>query len=167
MDKLELDARMTRLERRHGLVLALLLVVQAAVLALLIGFPRFGRVEPSMRSTVIAAPLPPSTQPAEWITTEMASDMGVASMMSGMARSDSMTVHYRELATLKQLQGEGVISEAEWQAKKEQVLSRQLNPEDLRTDLEMVRKLVDAGALTEGEQASLRTRLLGLEEPKA
>jgi hypothetical protein len=169
MDKLELDARVARLERRYGLVLALLLAVPASVLMLLVGYARMGRAEHQISETVVASPIPPS--PTEWVKAApepFMGGMGMMGMMGGMMSSPgSMTALHQELSTLAQLLGEGVITQEEWQAKKERVLAGELHPGDLRTDLELVRQLVDAEALTEGEQASLRARLLGIEGPMA
>ena len=71
---------------------------------------------------------------------------------------------YQELATLKPLMDEGTVSDPEGRAKKERVLARELNPGDLRPDLDLVQELVNAGAIGEEERATFRARLLCIED---
>ena len=68
---------------------------------------------------------------------------------------------------MKQLQDEGIITEEEWEARKARTLEEELNPGDLRSDLQMVQQLSDTGAICEEERTSLRARLLGIEQPGA
>ncbi|QDV33572.1 SHOCT domain-containing protein [Tautonia plasticadhaerens] len=164
MDKLELDARVAKLERRFGLMIVALFIVPAAIL--LISVARGGRVDVARAATVVSVPTPHPT-PTVWETPAPEPFLGGMGGMMGMMGSmeGSMAALSHELATLTQLRDEGVITEEEWQAKKAKILEEPLSPGDLRTDLQLVQQLSDTGAICEEERTALRVRLLGLDEP--
>ena len=105
MDKLELDARVARLERRVGiLITALLLAAAAGVFLICVARGGYRHDSPTA-ATVVAAPLPPPT-PTEWVEQAAAPDMFAGDMgMVGMmgAAGGTMGALFHELSTLKQL----------------------------------------------------------------
>lgn len=167
MDKLELDARVARLERRFGLLIAALLIVPAALF--LFTVTRVGRMEEAATAAIVDVPRPPSPPPTPTVwepshSEPFLSGMGMMGMMG--SAEGSMEALYQKLSSLTQLRDEGIITEEEWLAKKAQILEEPLNAGDLRGDLQLVQRLSDTGALSEEERTVLRTRLLGLEEPE-
>ena len=156
MDKLELDGHVSRLERRFVVILAALV---AAVGVCLIWLGRSDRAVALPMPVAVASP-PPT--PTVFAPDPFMGDMG---MMGGAG--GSMPGLYHELSTLTQLLGERMITEPEWQAKKAQVLARELIPGDLRSDLKMVQELADAGALTEEERAAFVPDSWGSRGPRA
>lgn len=154
MDKLELDARVARLERRvHGLSAAVALV--GAMLAFTLFFAMAGRNAsypdlPAMVAT--PAPLSPPMPVASVTTTAM------------QPSEWTMPALQHQLSTFHDLRSQGLISEEEWEAKKAKLLSLPVTPGDIRSDLEQVEQLVEGHAICEGERDGLRAKLLEIEE---
>lgn len=154
MDKLELDARVARLERRVGVLWTAFALASVGVVALLF----FALVV--RKSSVYHPPEPPATaismptpMPMEFVTaTAPASSEG------------SMPALQHQLNTFHDLCNQGLISEEEWQAKKAKLLSAPVTAGDIRSDLQQVQQLVDTQAICESEREALRAQLLGIEE---
>ena len=75
-----------------------------------------------------------------------------------------MAALQEQLATLRDLRQQDLITEAEWHAKKDKLLSAPVKASDLRSDLERVRDLLDQQAICEGERDTLKKKLLEIEE---
>jgi hypothetical protein len=162
MDKLELDTRVARLERRVSL-LTTVLILAAAGAVITIYFARIGVSEAA--ATVVGPPVmtparvaPP---PAEPFAAFLAPGMPSGGM-GGMYAEGTMEALHHQLSTLKQLLDENIIDEGEWRAKRSKVLAEPLKPGDLRLDLGMVKELHDGKVICDDEQADLRARLLGI-----
>jgi hypothetical protein len=154
MDKLELDARVARLERRLSLLTAILAAAAlAAGLFLLVAIRRVD--ETAAIETSVSPPVPPApTAPAAFATGVFTPAPDVS---MGALRDELIAVH----ALLDQ----GLISEDEWESKKARLLRGPVVASDLRSDLEQVRQLADRDLICEEERDALRARLLGLDEP--
>lgn len=165
MDKLDLDARMTRVERRVGFLTTVLLLAGLG-LAALTAFGLVARRHSPRPPTVIASPLPPTAPPmvGEAVPVEMPGDM--MGQMPGMMdfSEGSMSALYHRLGSLAQLHGEGLITAEEWQAMKARALEGPIAPGDLRSDLRMVQDLSNSGAISDAERAEIRAKLLEIGE---
>lgn len=166
MDKLDLDARVLRLERRVGFLTILLLGGVGLALVAMIGLTRLRALEATRAATVFTAMPPPAAPPMHG---EVAPITVTGPMMAGMGSflpgfEGGIAALREELASMKQLFDEGVIDEAEWEALKTKALEKPITPHDLRADLQDVQQLFDTGILCDGERAELRSRLLGLTE---
>jgi hypothetical protein len=157
MDKLELDARVARLERRVGLLMtALFLAATGGVVLMYLALG--GRADAQPAHATVATP----ASPPHIFHSAPAPDAFMGGMGMMMNAEGTMAALHQKLATLKQLREEGVINEQEWQAKKTKELGQPLNPGELRTDLEAAQRLYESQAISEDERADLRATLLGL-----
>ena len=154
MDKLELDVRVARLERRSS-HLTVLVALMGAALACMLFFALVGHADVS---PAYATVLPmPTVAPAPVATP--------APMFPPAPPADgTMAVLHDQLATLRDLRNQDLITEDEWHAKKNKLLSAPVKASDLRSDLERVRDLVDQEAICEGERDTLKKKLLEIEE---
>jgi len=164
MDKLELDARMARLERRGSMLK--LLILSSAGVGILVSLSSFSSGE------LAATPMPPpmviTPAPIPADTVESAPAPGLYVSDGNIHGEATMRALDHELSMLKQLRDEGMINEEEWRVKKSKVLAEPLKPGDLRADLGMVKQLRNRQVILDDEQAVLRERLLGIErDPKA
>lgn len=158
MDKLELDARVVRLERSVGFLKAVSVLFVLGFAAHFLVFARSTRSGgPGLHfphPTAVATPVPPAppmlAMPDAFPTEDLA--MG------------SMALLHHNLATIHDLRNRGIISEAQHDAKKGMLLTEELTPGDLRSDLEMVQNLWNTQAISDAERDTLRERLLGIEE---
>jgi hypothetical protein len=156
MDKLELDARVARLERRVSLLTAMLAV--AVLAAVGIGFTSLRRAEEPATATALeaAATVKDTFPPAPPAMISMATTRapGFEGSM-GWLRDQILTLHA--------LREQELITEDEWQAKKAQLLAAPIAVAELRSDLQQVRDLCDQRLICEEERDALRARLLGLD----
>jgi hypothetical protein len=159
MDKLELDTRVARLERRVSLLTTVLLLAAAGAV-ITICFARIGGEEVAAEAGTPLVVTPAPTPPADPCMMAPAAGMGSGGM-AAMYGDGTMAALGHQLSTLKELRDEGIINEEEWQAKQSNVLAEPLKPGDLRSDLGMVKQLHDSQVICDDEQAELRTRLLG------
>ncbi len=167
MDKLELDVRMARLERRVSM-LTTVLFLAAAGATILIYLARFGGEEASATAVTPAVMTPAPAPPPPTDLVAAAPVPGLPFGLSGgnIHGEGTMGTLHHQLSTLKQLRDEGMINDEEWRAKKSKVLAEPLTPGDLRSDLGMVKQLRDSQVICDDEQAALRTRMLGIEPPR-
>jgi len=149
MDKLELDARVARLERRCSHLTALVTAFGVALACMVFFALAEGQVN-IPATAVYAAPMPMPT-PAPMIT-------------PAPPAHGSMAALHDQLATLRDLRNQDLITEDEWHAKKNKLLSAPVKASDLRSDLERVRDLVDQQAICEGERDTLKKKLLEIDE---
>jgi hypothetical protein len=160
MDKLELDARMVRLERRVGLHTTVLLLAGVG-LGIFLTLEMFAlRASSRPHATVISPP----PLPAPAILSAPAPHVGMAGFMPGMIGGDdgSMPSLQQKLTSLKQMHDERLVAEAEWKAMKAKAFESPLTQGDLRSDLQAVQQLFDARAICDTERAALRAKLLGI-----
>jgi hypothetical protein len=155
MDKLELDTRVARLERRlsllaAGIVLAAGLFAGAWCIAAI--------RQPDLVTPATAFEIPPPVPVATPVPTQF------LTVAAPMMAEGSMPALQRELAMFHGLLDEGVIREEEWEAKKGRLLSQPVTPGDLRSDLEQVQQLWTEHLICEDERDALRAQLLGIEE---
>lgn len=161
MDKLELDARVARIERRVSFLFGLA-VIGLGVFGMALGLVL-------LRVTVSeAAPLPAPTavEVATPLPTDHASYYApTPSPAMGMMVSDgSMPQLYQQMKMLRELLGENAITTEEWEAKKTMLLAEPLAAGDLRSDLQGVQDLWTNKAITEGERDTIKAKLLGLDK---
>jgi hypothetical protein len=158
MDKLELDARVARLERRVGyfVTLATLFAIGLAAFVGLAMTRRAVNAELSTPAMVMEVPAPPPALPP--------SPSAVFAPMPMPPAAGSMPALFQQLATIRELVEEQVITEAEWAAKKELLLAEPVTVGDLKSDLQGVQHLWNTQAISEAERDSLKARLLGIEE---
>jgi hypothetical protein len=145
MDKLEFDARLAQLERRvsqhSALILASLVLVGLFLLFLL----RSGQSETSLRSATIATPAPLLVAPRRAVPD--AAEGSVGRLAS-------------QLRDLSGLQQKSVLTRAEYESKKAQLLARPLRSEDLVADLEQVAELQKENVVTTQEYQALKAKIL-------
>jgi len=145
MDKLELDARVARLERRSSHLTALV-ILMGAILACVLFFALVGRPDVSpVYATTVATPAP-------------------VPMLPPPPADGSMAALHQQLATLRELRDQDLITEDEWHAKKDRLLAAPVKASDLRSDMERVRELFDQKAICEGERDTLKAKLLEIDE---
>jgi hypothetical protein len=144
MDKLELDARVARLERRLSTLIAVLAV--AALAAAVAALAMVSRTAAVRTEDIPATPVPPpavASTPAK----------RPAEPENGMGQLQA------ELRTLRDLQGQGIITLVDFQAKKATILARPLHVGDYAADVRAATKLgaLDrAGAMADPVVAAAR-----------
>jgi hypothetical protein len=134
MDKLELDDRVSRLERRLSLATNLAWVVGLAIFAA--AFPATARM------TVSYEEVPAAAQ--------------VATPAPPIPRSDFEL----QLRNAHKMQEQGLITREDFDQKKEMILDAPLDPADDVEALRGARTLVDEGLLTEDEYGILKRKIL-------
>jgi hypothetical protein len=152
MDKLELDARVARLERRLSTLIAVLVV--AALAAAVAALAMVSRTEevPAQAirdSTAVKTPSPPppvASTPAK----------RPAELENGMGQLQA------ELRKLRDLQGQRLITPVDFQAKKATILARPLNVGDYAADVRAAKTLRDEGILTPPEYEALTKKILDI-----
>jgi hypothetical protein len=139
MDKLEIDARVARLERRVSSFFALLVLgVAAGALALMLLIYQAGR---STEATVATPALLPAT-------VEVARD------------SASMSHLDADLRKLHGLLEEGLIDRDDFQAKKRGLFAPILHVTDFAGDMQLAKKLLDENIIDRGEYGELKKKIL-------
>src|SRR4051812_24009410 len=123
MDKLELDARVARLERRSSHLTAIVALMGAA-LACTLFFALVGQADvPSAYATTMPMPTaPPVATPAPMLAPPPPVDGTMAAL-------------HDQLAILRDLRNQDLITKDEWHAKKNKLLSASVKASDLRSDL--------------------------------
>jgi hypothetical protein len=134
MDKLELDDRVSRLERRLSLATNLALVVGLAIFAA--AFLATARMTVSYEEV----PLPAR----------------IATPVPLIPRSDFEL----QLRNVHKMQEQGLITREDFEQKKEMILDAPLDPADDVEALRGARTLVDEGLLTEDEYGILKRKIL-------
>lgn len=157
-DKLELDARVARLERRVGLLSAVILGGLAFLAVALLWAVRSSR--PAMAvPPQLAAPAPahvfPPTQPAPMMT-----EMG---LIHGPAPQGTVADLANRLEELADLRRKGLINESEFDARKQKLLARSFVPTSLGADLEQLGELRRSEALSEADYEAFKARILDTE----
>lgn len=163
MDKLDLDARMLRLERRVGLHSTVLLLAGIGVgVFLTLGMFAL-RASSGQRAAVVSPPLLRPT-PAIRVAPAPAPVGMMGPYGPGMMGEvdGSMSALQQKLTTLKELHDAGLVADEEWTAMRAKAIERPLTPGDLRSDLEAVQQLFNAGAIRDAERAEIRAKLLGI-----
>jgi hypothetical protein len=140
MDKLELDGRVARLERRVSLILTLPFMILGLLVLAAMSMAFVGRA-----SVTEATPPPP---PAA---------VTVPSDNASMYHLDG------ELRKLHALQEEGLINAGDFQAKKKNLLFGILHIEDFAGDMQMAKKLLDENILNSSEYDELKKKILGID----
>lgn len=144
MDKLELDARVARLERRSSHLTALVALMGVALACGLL-FALTGGSD-----TMTATPVYATTMPMPTPVPPPPADGSMAALQ-------------QQLSTLRDLRDQDLITEDEWHAKKDKLLSAPVKASDLRSDLEQLRDLLDQNAICEGERDNIKAKLLEIE----
>jgi len=134
MDKLELDDRVTRLERRLSLATTLAWIVALAILA--------GAFLTTARMTVSYEEVPATAH--------------VATPGPSIPRSDFEV----ELRNAHKMQEQGLITREDFDQKKEMILDAPLDPSDDVEALRGARALVEEKLLTEPEYDILKRKVL-------
>jgi hypothetical protein len=174
MDKLELDARVARVERRLSLLTAL------AITGLLAIGLNFGAI--ALRRDALAQALPPPLAPRPIPPspppTPASPDSTVIAGggmpgpvydnpfgLGGMGMPAPLGQSLEQLMTVRQLLQEKTITAEDWEAKKAQILSKPIVAANLRNDLQAVQMLWENKALTDAERDAFKRHLLGLAKP--
>jgi hypothetical protein len=145
MDKLELDDRVSRLERKLSLLTILMLgsLLLLSVSALFL-----------LRSQSEVALIPAT--PAPMIMTETKAIPPVTPRPS----EGSINRLAEQLLVLEDLQKKSVLSPIEFQTKKSQILAKPIRSFDLKADLEQIADLQTKNILSPLEFQSLKTKIL-------
>ena len=153
MDKLELDARVARLER----AVTLLWTVVAAGALLMAGLLLFSlaslRARPYAAGSAVAVRMPTPVAPP----VPLAAPVTVATTVT-----PTVTDLAGELSTLQDLYGRSIISGSERDAKKAKLVDGPLVVGDMKTDLEQVHELYGKGVINGTERDKLKSKVLGL-----
>lgn len=148
MDKLELDARVARLERRTTWLSAFAigcLLLAGIALALMTTARR--AISPAAANVVYPAPPVATPSPS-------------AMLPPGQVPSRSVADLTTQLEELKGLKLRGLLDDAQYGAKKKQLLAQPFQPSGLATDLEQLRNLELRQLLDGGEMESFKARVL-------
>lgn len=160
MDKLDLDARLARLERRVGLLSAVLLlgvVLTLGLFALRASSQQQATLTPLPPSApAVVAPVMPRMAVPSPVSIGMMENMG--GMMGGI--DGSVPALHQKLISMKQLHDEGLIAEEEWKAMKAKALEEPLASGDLRSELQIIQQMLDDGLIDDTERVELRDKLL-------
>jgi hypothetical protein len=152
MDKLELDGRVARLERRVSLLSAtifgLLALIGVAALLAVVARSEARPYVATPSEFPAPAPVPMVEPPAP--PPHVFRDMG-----PGSVGELSLRLH-----ELEDVRNRDLITPQEYQAKKDQLLGRPLNPSDLKSDLEQLGELLARQTLTPAEHEALKARVL-------
>jgi hypothetical protein len=140
MDKLELDARVARLERRVSLILTLPFMILGLLVLVAMSMAFVGR------ASVTAVPTAPPS-PAV------------------IAVEDHRSMHRLdgELRKLHALLEEDLINAGDFQAKKKNLLFGILHIDDFAGDMQMAKKLLDENILNISEYDELKKKILGID----
>jgi hypothetical protein len=150
-DKLDLDARVSRLERKvTSLQLVLLAVATSAILAgllLVVTAVRLWGYSKSVAATVVPTP-PPSIE--------------VGAMTKSASTGTSMAELAKQLDTLQSLYNRGVINNQECKAKKQRILEQPWTSTDLKSDLETAQGLYNRSVINNQEWNTLKAKILNI-----
>lgn len=156
MDKLELDARVERLERAVRNLAVLLIVVGlitgSLALMLLTASSRYTMVPPAATAATEVPHLTETT-----VAAPASMPMQVRDGTEGTAYH--LATKFREL---KQLRDKGLLTSSEQTAKKDQLLASPLRSTDLAADLEELGRLRDESLVSGDEFTKLKEKILGL-----
>lgn len=136
MDKLELDDRVRRLERRASLQSLVMTLAALAVLgAVLVGFVGVSSYRYQEATATIAAPAPPPP---------------------GRPSPE----YEVELRQARQMYDQGLITRDDFEQKKEMILAAPMTFDDDFVAMKAARSLVSDGALTEDEYQIMKRKIL-------
>ena len=141
MDKLELDARVARLERRVSWVTGFLVLACAAA-----SLMSLMRIE--------ATPSAQMMEPATIATPAPAPAIRQIGTAHGVKQLGAV------LRTLRDMQLEGLISLQDLEAKKASILAQPLNVTDYASDMKAAKALQLEGILSLGDYEALKKRIL-------
>jgi hypothetical protein len=144
MDKLELDDRVSRLERRVSFLMVLLPTV--VLLALAAALLMTSRLETPQSPAVMS----PSETKVEIKTFQKSRSPAVLGEIDG------------ELRKLRDLQLQALITPNDFEAKKAVILERPLNVGDYAKDIQTAMALRNAGFITPSEYDALKNRILAI-----
>lgn len=149
MDKLELDERVARLEQKVS-VLSAVLLGGLMLFGISAAFLLTARAEirpPATAATIVATPAPMAPAP-----------------MAGPVDFSEGGVGYlaNQLRQMAELHATKLLDDAEFQAKKEQLLAKPLTSSNLKAELELLAGLKDERVLDEGEYQAVRAKVLQL-----
>jgi len=147
MDKLELDERVARLEQKVSVLSAVLLG----------GLTLFG-VSAAFLLTARAEMRP--SPPAAMVVSTPAPR--VAGQVQGPLDFSEGGVGYlaNQLRQMAELRATNLLNDAEYQAKKEQLLSRPLTSSNLKAELELISGLKDEQVIDDAEYRAIRAKIL-------
>jgi hypothetical protein len=151
MDKLELDARVARLERRLSTLIFVL-----AVTGLVAMLAAFTLVASRPIRTVGTPDTPASVAP-----TAVAKTGAMVRVISSTGRMDDLDAEIRKL---RGMQLQGLITPDDFAAKKALILARPLRVGDEEGGLQAARKLQLEDIITVEEFEALKKKILGLGE---
>ena len=147
MDKLELDARVARLERW----LAVSVILPGIALLAVIGLLLFARIDLTS-PPAIATPLP-AVAPMETKTTVTITEPPII----------PISTLENDLKALHDLQLQGVISLSDFNAKKAQFLTKPIVVGNLSESLQVAKKLMTDGVITLREFEQIKKKILGID----
>jgi hypothetical protein len=153
VDKLEFDSRLAHLERRVGLLTALLLGLLALVGVGLMFLGASARATP----TAIISPPPPS------MATVMEMPLQTHAVTPGpsLDMMDEGVGHLvARLEELAQVKGRGLITEEEFQSKKDEMIAKPLHSTALAPELEKLNDMLAQGVISEAELQTLKAKIL-------
>lgn len=154
MDKLEFDSRLAQLERRVGLLTALLLGLLALVGAGLMFLGASARAMP----TAIVSPMPP---PSVATVAEMPVQTHDMTPTAQLDMMDGGVGHLvARLEELAEVQRRGLISEEEFHSKKDEMIAKPLHSTVLAPELEKLNDMLAQGVISEAELQTLKAKIL-------
>lgn len=169
MDKLELDARMARVERRVSFLFALailgLLVVGLGLGLVALRGRHVAAAQTAQMEAIAVHTLPPTPMAPPALDGMAMTAYDNPFGAGGMGMLGPLGETLRQLVTIRQLLVEKVITPEDWEAKKAQLLAGPIAAANLRNDLQAVQQLWETKALNDAERDALKQQLLGLSKP--